>query len=127
LKSGKKITRLTYDHKTTDDGEAKRIKDKGGFVINKRVNGILSVTRALGDHAMKEWVTSEPYFSEVIIEEDNNCLILACDGIWDVINDEEVFEYIKDLEDAQEMSDFLLEKSIKLGSTDNISVMVVIF
>lgn len=50
---GGKAQRLTYDDRASDIAEADRVCKSGGFVINNRVNGILSVTRALGDHAMK--------------------------------------------------------------------------
>lgn len=61
--------RLTYDHKASDAGETKRIQDAGGFVIMNRVNGILAVTRSLGDRAMKDYVSGEPYTTETVLEE----------------------------------------------------------
>jgi len=119
--------RLTYDHKASDQAEAKRITDKGGFVTYNRVNGILSVTRAFGDHAMKEWVISTPYQTEVSLTEEHTHLILACDGVWDVLSDQDVVDLIKDDKgSAQEMSEKLLKTSLQKGSTDNISVMVII-
>lgn len=80
LNTGGRAQRLTYDHKASDQKEAKRIQDTGGFVAYNRVNGILSVTRALGDHAMKEWVVCDPFYSEVVITEREKFIILACDG-----------------------------------------------
>src|SRR6202035_5165989 len=53
---GGKAMRLTYDHKGSDKQEAKRITDAGGFVMSGRVNGVLAVTRSLGDSSMKEYV-----------------------------------------------------------------------
>jgi protein phosphatase PTC1 len=46
----------SYDHNGSDAQESKRIMDAGGFVINNRVNGVLAVTRSLGDSAMKDFV-----------------------------------------------------------------------
>jgi protein phosphatase PTC1 len=73
--------RLTYDHKGTDKQEAKRIMDSGGFVMSGRVNGVLAVTRSLGDSSMKEFVVGAPYTTETELTEDDEILILACDGV----------------------------------------------
>jgi protein phosphatase PTC1 len=73
--------RLTYDHKGTDKQEAKRITDAGGFVMSGRVNGVLAVTRSLGDSAMKEFVVGAPYTTETELCEEDEFLILACDGV----------------------------------------------
>lgn len=127
LNTGGRAQRLTYDHKASDPKEAKRIQDTGGFVAYNRVNGILSVTRALGDHAMKEWVVCDPFYSEVSITDKEKFLILACDGIWDVISDQESVDLIKDETTAQAMSEKLLKTALQRGSTDNISAMVLIF
>lgn len=73
--------RLTYDHKGSDKQEAKRIMDAGGFVMSGRVNGVLAVTRALGDSSMKEFVVGAPYTTETELRDDDEFLILACDGV----------------------------------------------
>lgn len=79
-RSGKAV-RLTYDHKGSDKQEAKRIMDAGGFVMSGRVNGVLAVTRSLGDSSMKEFVVGAPYTTETELCEDDEFLILACDGV----------------------------------------------
>eukprot|EP01104_Vermistella_antarctica_P006628 TRINITY_DN17336_c0_g1_i1.p1 TRINITY_DN17336_c0_g1~~TRINITY_DN17336_c0_g1_i1.p1 ORF type:complete len:323 (-),score=46.53 TRINITY_DN17336_c0_g1_i1:216-1115(-) len=120
--------RLTYDHKASDEGEVKRIQEAGGFVVYNRVNGILAVTRSLGDRAMKEYVTGDPYYTKTELNPaEDKFLVLACDGVWDVIEDQECLDLIfadKSLT-AQKMSERILIKSLRAGSTDNISVMVV--
>ena len=78
---GGKAVRLTYDHKGSDAQEAKRIMDAGGFVMNNRVNGILAVTRSLGDSKMKEFVVGSPYTTETTLGDDDEWLIIACDGV----------------------------------------------
>lgn len=78
---GGKALRLTYDHKGTDKQEAKRIMDSGGFVMSGRVNGVLAVTRSLGDSSMKDFVVGAPYTTETELTEDDEFLILACDGV----------------------------------------------
>jgi protein phosphatase PTC1 len=76
-----KAVRLTYDHKGSDKQEAKRITDAGGFVMSGRVNGVLAVTRSLGDSSMKEFVVGSPYTTETQLCDDDEFLILACDGV----------------------------------------------
>lgn len=76
-----KAVRLSYDHKGSDAQEAKRITDLGGFMMNNRVNGVLAVTRSLGDRVMKEFVVGNPYTTETELGEGDDFLILACDGV----------------------------------------------
>jgi protein phosphatase PTC1 len=76
-----KAVRLTYDHKGSDRQEAKRITDAGGFVLSGRVNGVLAVTRSLGDSSMKEFVVGAPYTTETELCDQDEFLILACDGV----------------------------------------------
>jgi protein phosphatase PTC1 len=74
--------RLSYDHKGSDENEGKRIAGAGGLILNNRVNGVLAVTRALGDAYMKDLVTGHPYTTETVIQPDmDEFLILACDGV----------------------------------------------
>lgn len=73
--------RLTYDHKGSDRQEAKRIMDAGGFVMSGRVNGVLAVTRSLGDPSMKEFVVGAPYTTRTVLGGHDEFLILACDGV----------------------------------------------
>ena len=77
-----KALRLSYDHKGSDENEGKRISNAGGLILNNRVNGVLAVTRALGDAYMKDLVTGHPYTTETVIQPDiDEFLILACDGV----------------------------------------------
>lgn len=77
-----KALRLSYDHKGSDENEGRRITSAGGLVLNNRVNGVLAVTRALGDSYMKDLVTGHPYTTETVIQpEEDEFIILACDGV----------------------------------------------
>ncbi|KAG0013864.1 Protein phosphatase 2C 1 [Podila clonocystis] len=120
-----KAVRLSYDHKGSDTTEAQRILDVGGFVMNNRVNGVLAVTRALGDSSMKEFVIGAPYTTRTEVGPDNPYLILACDGLWDVCSDQEAVDLIKDVVCPSKASQILLDHALQKFSTDNISVMVV--
>lgn len=124
--------RLTYDHKATDAEEAKRVHASGGQIVSSRVNGVLSVSRALGDHALKRLVVSTPHISERTLGSDDSFLILACDGLWDVATDEQAVEIVmeslsKHRQDVQAASRALVNYALRSDSRDNISVMVIKF
>lgn len=77
-----KALRLSYDHKGSDENEGRRIVNAGGLILNNRVNGVLAVTRALGDAYLKDLVTGHPYTTETVIQPDGDeFIILACDGV----------------------------------------------
>lgn len=77
-----KALRLSYDHKGSDENEGRRIANAGGLILNNRVNGVLAVTRALGDAYLKDLVTGHPYTTETVIQPDTDeFIILACDGV----------------------------------------------
>jgi len=122
---GGKAVRLTYEHKGSDRQEAKRVTDAGGFVVLNRVNGILAVTRSLGDHAMKDYVISTPHIEETKLEREDTYLILSCDGLWDVCTDQEATDLIRDESNVDTMANKLLIHALKNGTTDNITVLVI--
>ncbi|KAF9738937.1 hypothetical protein PMIN06_003572 [Paraphaeosphaeria minitans] len=120
--------RLSYDHKGSDDNEGRRVASAGGLILNNRVNGVLAVTRALGDAYMKDLVTGHPYTTETVIQPDQDeFLILACDGLWDVCSDQEAVDLVRGVHDPQVASKTLVEHALARFSTDNLSCMVVRF
>lgn len=82
---------LSSDHKPDRPDELNRIQEAGGRVIywdGPRVLGVLAMSRAIGDNYLKPYVSCEP---EVTITErtaDDDCLILASDGLWDVVSND---------------------------------------
>lgn len=82
---------LSVDHKPDRPDELNRIQEAGGRVIywdGPRVLGVLAMSRAIGDNYLKPYVISEP---EVTITErtsGDECLILASDGLWDVVSND---------------------------------------
>ncbi|KAK3683102.1 mgpp2cl-1, protein phosphatase 2C-like protein 1 [Vermiconidia calcicola] len=123
-----KALRLSYDHKGSDENEGKRIAGAGGLILNNRVNGVLAVTRALGDAYMKDLVTGHPYTTETVIQPDiDEFLILACDGLWDVCSDQEAVDLVRNVGDPQAASKNLVDHALGRFSTDNLSCMVVRF
>ncbi|KAF9893237.1 Protein phosphatase 2C 1 [Aspergillus nanangensis] len=123
-----KALRLSYDHKGSDENEGKRIANAGGLILNNRVNGVLAVTRALGDAYLKDLVTGHPYTTETVIQPDSDeFIILACDGLWDVCSDQEAVDLVRNVSDSQEASKTLVDHALARFSTDNLSCMVIRF
>ncbi|KAJ3342914.1 Protein phosphatase 2C 1 [Gonapodya sp. JEL0774] len=122
---GGRAIRLTYDHKGSDPTEQGRIADCGGFVMNNRVNGILAVTRSLGDLSMKDLITGAPFTTEVELVDEDEFFILACDGVWDVCTDDNACRLIRSIPSPQDAADMLLQHALENWSTDNLSVVVV--
>mmetsp|Transcript_67367 Transcript_67367/g.179863 ORF Transcript_67367/g.179863 Transcript_67367/m.179863 type:complete len:177 (-) Transcript_67367:814-1344(-) len=89
---------LSEDHKPMNDTEKTRIEKAGGFVEDKRVNGTLAVARAIGDFSFKthdgpaedQQVTCNPDIRKFELQEKDEFMILACDGIWDVVTSQQV-------------------------------------
>ncbi|KAH7308073.1 protein phosphatase 2C [Stachybotrys elegans] len=124
-RSGKAL-RLSYDHKGSDENEGKRIANAGGLILNNRVNGVLAVTRALGDTYMKDLVTGHPYTTETVIQPElDEFMIIACDGLWDVCSDQEAVDLVRDIQDPVEASKLLVDHALSHFSTDNLSCMIV--
>lgn len=120
--------RLSYDHKGSDENEGRRVASAGGLILNNRVNGVLAVTRALGDAYMKDLVTGHPYTTETVIQPDQDeFLILACDGLWDVCSDQEAVDLVRGIQDPQAASKTLVDHALARFSTDNLSCMIVRF
>jgi len=122
-----KAIRLTEEHKAADEKEAKRITDAGGFIIHGRVNGQIIITRSLGDHLMKEFIIGDPYLYHEKLSDKDTWLIVACDGLWDVVDDQPACQFVLDNStlSAPEISKKLLIKALQDGTTDNLSIMVI--
>jgi len=122
-----KAIRLTEEHKAADPIESKRILDQGGFIVNGRVNGQIVITRSLGDHLMKEFIIGDPYLNYQKLTDKDTHLIVACDGLWDVVDDQGASDFLAQYPNASadELSKRLLVKAIQDGSTDNLSICVV--
>jgi serine/threonine protein phosphatase PrpC len=129
--------RLTVDHGIDALPEVKRIEQAGGFVFRGRVCGLLAITRSLGDQILKQFITAQPAVREISVPADTKdqyFLIVACDGLWDVMTDLEavnlVVAYCNDdpSYDGQKKSqaaDCLVKESLRRGTSDNVTAVVV--
>lgn len=98
-----KAVNLSEDHKPMNDTERERIEKANGFVEDKRVNGTLAVARALGDFSFKaekeltaeeQQVTCNPEIKKFDREDGDQFIILACDGIWDVLSSQQACDMV---------------------------------
>lgn len=121
----------TFDHKPTQLKERQRIQNANGIVALSRVNGGLATSRGIGDfeyknvpnlHPEQQFVSPEPDID--FIERDfinDQFIVLACDGIWDVMDNNAVNEYFSnrirdldaDLDTLKRASDDLLDRCLE--------------
>mmetsp|Transcript_37336 Transcript_37336/g.83082 ORF Transcript_37336/g.83082 Transcript_37336/m.83082 type:complete len:363 (-) Transcript_37336:1554-2642(-) len=98
----------------------------------------LSITRALGHKNMEQYgVLSEPYVTTMHLGDKHCCLVIASDGVWDVMNGDEVVTHVMDSvaegKTAQQAAAALVQHAVELGMSspqeeaDNTSAVVVVF
>ncbi|MEQ2165005.1 Protein phosphatase 1L [Goodea atripinnis] len=125
---------LSHDHKPYQLKERKRIKKAGGFISfngSWRVQGILAMSRSLGDYPLKNLNVIVP--DPDIMSFDLNKLqpefmILASDGLWDTFSNEEAVRFIRErLDEPHFGAKSIVLQSFYRGCPDNITVMVVKF
>lgn len=151
LYRGKQCIPLSDDHKPNRDDEYQRIEAAGGKVIQWngfRVFGVLAMSRSIGDRYLKPWIIPEPEVTIIPRSREDECLVLASDGLWDVMSNEEVCDVARkrillwhkkngttssssahrgETADpaAQAAADYLSRLALQKGSKDNITVIVV--
>ncbi|KII65501.1 Protein phosphatase 1B [Thelohanellus kitauei] len=130
----------TKDHKPQDDSERVRIIKAGSSVITGRVDGNLAVSRAIGDFSFKtnaslstieQAVSPEPTISVVTRHPDDNFAVLACDGVWDVMDNDQVSEFILNrlrvTDNVLEISKCLIDACLYKDSKDNMTAIIIVF
>lgn len=118
---------LTVDHKPDVPDEQARIEGLGGRVIVwgvPRVQGILAMSRALGDASLKPFVTAEPRLVEGLLGRENDIAVLACDGVWDVLDPGEVIALARAEDDPKKGAESIVARALEAGSSDNITALV---
>uniref|UniRef100_A0A8C1LF54 protein-serine/threonine phosphatase n=1 Tax=Cyprinus carpio TaxID=7962 RepID=A0A8C1LF54_CYPCA len=101
-----KAVDMSYDHKPEDELELTRIKNAGGKVtMDGRVNGGLNLSRAIGDHFYKrnkalppeeQMISALPDVKVLTLNEDHEFMVIACDGIWNVMSSQEVVDFVNE-------------------------------
>ena len=121
------IKQITKQHKCEDLNEVQRIKDKGGIVFQGRIFGKLILTRTFGDREMKKYgVMPTPSFFVKKIEKDDFFVVIASDGIWDVLNEDELFKMGNEKELGSEtFSKKIMNIAKERDTRDNSSCIVI--
>lgn len=126
---------LTSDHRPSRLDERERIETTGGYVDCCRgvwrIQGSLAVSRSIGDRQLKEWVIAEPETKVLTINPECEFLMLASDGLWDKVTNQEAVDIVRPLcvgVDKPELFSAckkLVDLSIRRGSMDDTSVMII--
>ncbi|EFC38894.1 predicted protein [Naegleria gruberi] len=126
-RDGKPIT-LTVDHRPSDSDERRRVRDAGKSIINNRISACLAVSRSIGDKTFHPGVISDPHTQAIRLCEKDEFMIIACDGVFDFVSEEEAVREIRDetnpITASTKLRDYAFNKK---GSNDNISAIVVRF
>jgi serine/threonine protein phosphatase PrpC len=129
LLDGDTVVPLSNDHKPSRRDELMRIEEAGGMVYHvgvPRVNGILAVSRAIGDAELKKFVISDPEIRTVLRSKSQRFILLATDGLWDVFSNHEAVQFIEDnWETPGHGCRALAREAYQRGSFDNVCCMVV--
>ena len=89
--------RLSIDDNCQNAAEVARIKADNGLILDNRVGGVLAVTRAFGDHALKKvGVTAVPHINKCMLKPFDKYLVIASDGVWDELSDQDAINYCND-------------------------------
>ncbi|KAK8654413.1 hypothetical protein V6N13_128381 [Hibiscus sabdariffa] len=128
---------MSEDHRPIYPSERRRVEELGGFIDDGYLNGVLSVSRALGDWDMKfpkgssSPLIAEPEFRQVVLTEDDEFLIIGCDGIWDVMSSQHAVSIVRRglrrHDDPEQCARDLVMEALRRNTFDNLTVIVVCF
>lgn len=158
-RNGGQCVELTSDHKPSRPDEAARVRAAGGFILHKRVMGELAITRAFGDKSFKmgikamleeeaddmsesngdkdltaltaPLVTAEPEIASLVLSHNDEFLLLACDGLFDVFRSQDAValvrqELIARRGEPAEVARILSDQAIHVRrSRDNVSILII--
>lgn len=160
-RAGGQCVELTSDHKPSRPDEAARVRAAGGFILHKRVMGELAITRAFGDKSFKmgikamleeeaeelaggtdgneqvkdltaPLVSAEPEIASMILSHNDEFLLLACDGLFDVFRSQDAValarqELIAHRGEPAEVARILSDQAIRVRrSRDNVSILIIV-
>ena len=125
-----KAEQLSIDHKPNNPEEKKRIESLGGKIIydgfDWRIKD-LSLSRAFGDLDCEPFVIHKPSIYNYRLSSKDKFLVFACDGLWDVMKNQQVVDFINNLINSGEKCNYakkLAEYALIKGSLDNVTVMI---
>ncbi|KAL8123111.1 putative protein phosphatase 2C 60 [Apium graveolens] len=110
---------LSKDHKPDLEIEKERIYKAGGYIQCGRVNGTLNLSRAIGDMELKrdksrpaeeQILTANPDIRTVDLDDDDDFLVLACDGIWDCMSSQQLVDFVREQLESENKLSSIIEK-----------------
>ncbi|OIV95286.1 hypothetical protein TanjilG_07442 [Lupinus angustifolius] len=130
-----KAVEMSQDHRPSYLPERRRVEELGGFVDDGYLNGYLSVTRALGDWDLKNPLgaasplIADPDIQMVTLTEEDEFLIIGCDGIWDVMSSQVAISLVRRglrrHDDPHQCAKELVKEALRLNTADNLTVIVI--
>ncbi len=143
LSTSGKASLVSAIHSPDSEVEKQRILSANGVVAKGRIYGLLAVSRAFGDNDFKtsrgeykdkfkgDLVTAIPDFLRHTIADEDEFMVLACDGLFEVMQPQQVVDFVRVKlalhGDVQHACEELVSYAISIGSTDNVSVIIVCF
>lgn len=128
---------MSQDHRPSYALERRRVEEMGGFIDDGYLNGVLSVTRALGDWDMKlprgsnSPLIAEPEFQQIMLTEEDEFLIIGCDGIWDVMSSQQAVSLVRRglrrHDDPEQCAKDLVMEALRRNTFDNLTVIIISF
>jgi len=143
-----RAVQLSLDHKPDRRDEAERIESAGGFVSFRRVLGRLAVSRAFGDEEYKAipdkdgadtgkpLVIADPEIRLERITPEDDFLLMACDGLFDVFSSQEAVDFVhgrlaamppNEQDPMRAVRDIVHEAIHERRSRDNVTALLVTF
>ena len=128
---GDTLVPLNAEHTAALASERQRVEAAGATVSQTsdgklRVGGVIQVTRCIGDRPLRHLgLTSEPELTRVELQPDDKMIVMASDGLWDVMSYERVLHCLKHTAKSPDLiAKRLLGEALDRGTTDNTSVAV---
>ncbi|KAF4320486.1 hypothetical protein G195_006288 [Phytophthora kernoviae 00238/432] len=133
---------MSVDQKPNRKDERQRLEAKGAFITGKpdfmycvwllkkmldvpRVNGRLAVSRSIGDLSLKQWISCDPEVKTHKLTKRDRFLIMASDGLWDVVTSKAAAQVAATFKEPQDVADTLMALALSKRPHDNITVLVV--
>lgn len=129
LNTGGKAFQLSKDARAANESDQSGVINRGGKIMRGRVGGGVAVTRSIGDHyAVGMSARPHPHIFPLssLSQDGRNQLIIACDGLFDLVGSEEAVNLAND-KTASVAAEDLLNEAFARGTTDNVTVMVIDF
>ena len=128
---GGKCKQVSVDHKPDCPIEKKRLKKMGGEVYTDTEGviriGDLSLSRSFGDGDNAPYISQKPDIYYKKITPNTKYIVMACDGLWDVIENKELFELLETFKQnkTKNLAADLATEALQRGSGDNISLIII--